>query len=113
MIIMGYKTEIKYRVIDLLSEKWSKISKRTHPYFTITDSTLDEHFGIIIPEYDIGYFARKCGQYGMTFQKALSIHVGPHPKSWIDGKKIPKTATVINVHVVTEKDEVNQIKNKK
>jgi hypothetical protein len=95
---MGFKQEVKYRVIDLLHERWNSKDKkdpRRRPKIMLLDSILDEHFGILIPKSVVPYFARKAGMYGMTFEESLAIGVGfNHPLKF----------TVLSVHVVTEKD---------
>lgn len=92
---MGFKNEVKYRVIDLLMEKWDRHDSRTRPRFYLIDSVLDEHFGVMLPERKVPYFARKAGMYGLTFEKSLAVPVGLKPKLKL---------AVLSVHVVTEKD---------
>ncbi len=90
--LMGFKRDLIKRIADIQILKTRKI-KRKSPNFHIIDSTLEGHFGVLIPTPEIPHFKRQSKSFGLTYSKANCKTVGSF-NSW----------TLLNVHVVEPKD---------
>ena len=98
---MGYKKQLKYRVIDMLQFKHRNDDNRA--VFVLIDSFKDKHFGIMLDNRDIGYFIRHAGEYGLIYEKAMCEKIGSSE---------PLSFSAFDVHIVESKDETKQTKNK-
>lgn len=102
VIFMGYKKDLKYRVIDMLQFKHRNDDVRAT--FVLIDSAKDGYFGIMLDNRDVGYFIRHAGTYGMIYEKSLCEKVG---------SSTPLVFQTFDVHIVESKDEAKSNKNKK
>lgn len=92
--VMQYKKELRRRVANLLMARKQHGRSRVRPSFAILDSLKEKHFGVLIQQDDVPYFARKAKKYGLSFDRdtlfkpigafeelrLLNVHIIEEPK---------------------------------